>query len=271
MDVEKYNDSAEIQHLIQLMLSQQKSNSLDIEIVRRIMDNVWDNMECDNQNLDWDKINAYYNHPIWLLNGLFKEQHEPSMRHRYAISDWIVEHNLKNIVDYGGGIGTLARLIASKDTSSVVDIFEPHPTEYAISKTASYPNVHFVNQINKKYDCLISTDVLEHVPDPLKLFSEMIEAVNIGGYLIIANNFYPVIKCHLPSTFHFRHTFKRFAQPMGLRLIGSCEGTHANIYVKRSDSSFNWSKIRKYERISRIMFPILETASFSVSTLKSRV
>ncbi|NKQ38651.1 MAG: hypothetical protein HF967_04130, partial [Methanosarcinales archaeon] len=55
------------------------------------MDRVWDNIGCDNLNLNCDKINQFYAHPIWLLNGLFIEQHELSMQHRDTISDWIVD------------------------------------------------------------------------------------------------------------------------------------------------------------------------------------
>ncbi|MDK2831286.1 MAG: hypothetical protein PWQ75_1038 [Methanolobus sp.] len=258
MNIEKLNDTAEIEKLINLMISNQNSELLDIEDMRKLIDKIWDDTGCDNQHLQWQKIEAFYNHPVWLLNGLFKEQHKPSMQHRHIISDWIVKNEIANVLDYGGGVGTLARLVASKNKLTTVDIFEPHPSEYAISKISDIPNVQYIDKINKKYDCIISTDVLEHVPDPLKLFSEMIEIVNEGGYLIIANNFYPTIKCHLPCTFHFRHTFKRFAQPMGLKLIGPCEGTHANIYIKLSDSPINWNKIRIYEHISKSIYPILE-------------
>jgi len=68
---------------------------------------------------------------------------------------------------------------------------------------------------------LIAIDVLEHVPDPLINFAEMIKSVKLSGYLVIANNFRPVIKCHLPQVFHFRYTFNQFAIMMGLEVIGA--------------------------------------------------
>ena len=240
-----------------------------IEDIYAAIDYIWNNIGCDNLHLNHGKLNQFYAHPIWLLNGLFIEQHELSMQHRDTISDWIVDKKFKNVLDFGGGFGTLARLISKKDSSSLVDIYEPYPNEYALLKVKNYSNICFIDHIDKKYDCLVSTDVLEHVPDPLKLFSEMIESVKMDGYLIIANNFYPVIKCHLPSTFHLRYTFKIFTQMMGLHSIGSCDGaSHAIIYQKKKNVVFDWQKIRKYERISQRIYPFLNAAHHFYSKTK---
>ena len=254
---------------IESMLSQSPHNPPHLEDVWQLMDNAWDEIGCDNKNLDWDKINQFYDHPVWLLNGLFQEHHELSMQHRNAISDWIVERNFNNVLDYGGGFGTLAHLISRKNSNISIDIYEPYPSEYAILRTKDYFNIHFISSIDKKYDCLVSTDVLEHVPDPLQLFSEMVESVKIDGYLIIANHFYPVIKCHLPSTFHLRHTFRIFAHIMGLRRIGPCKGSHATIYQKKKDIALDWEKINRYEQILWMIFPFLDTPYRIYTILKS--
>ena len=51
---------------------------------------------------------------------------------------------------------------------------------------------------DNQFDFVIASHVLEHVEDPLIVLSIMIDSVRINGYLVIANCFYPVIKCHLP-------------------------------------------------------------------------
>jgi len=224
-----------------------------------LMDMVWDEYCCDNKKLNWDKIDKFYSHPIWLLNGLFIEKHALSMQHRNAISDWISDNpSISKILDYGGGFGTLARLIANKNSSLLVDIYEPHPFDYSKQKISDYPKIRFVSNIKDKYDVLVSTDVLEHVPDPLKTFEKMILSVRNNGYLIIANNFFPVIKCHLPQTFHLRYTFNVFAKLMGLVIVGSLEGSHATIFTKRSDKPVNWSVVRLSKKISRGIYPMIE-------------
>jgi len=241
-----------------LLLREDKSLQTDLEQMWYLMDLIWDDFKCDNKNLNWENIGKFYSHPVWLLNGLFIEQHEVSMRHRHAISDWVVKKNFNNIVDYGGGFGTLARLIAQKDKKICMNIYEPHPSEFGLKRANEFENINIIDKLEENYDCLVCTDVLEHVPDPLHDFTNMIRSVKVGGYLVVANCFTPVIKCHLPQTFHLRYTFNIFAKLMGLEVIGLLEGSHATIYKKLEEKEINWNKIRFYEKISKLSFPIIE-------------
>jgi len=240
-----------------ILMRQNKKLLNDLDQMWYLMDLVWDDYKCDNKNLEFNKIGEFYFHPVWILNGLFIEQHNLSMNQRKAISDWIVKHSLKNIVDYGGGFGTLARLIAEKDENIDVHIYEPHPSNFGLKRASEFDNINIIEKLNSKYDCLVSTDVLEHVPDPLKDFSAMINSVKVGGYLVIANCFAPVIKCHLPQTFHLRYTFNQFAKILGLEIIGSLEGSHATIFKKVSRREVDVSSIRFYEKLSKVLFSII--------------
>ncbi len=250
----------EKQEILKLLNRENEDIKTELEQMWYLMDLVWDDYGCDNKKLDWREIGKFYSHPVWLLNGLFIEQHEVSMGHRHAISNWVVKNNFKNVVDYGGGFGTLARLIAEKDTSIKMNIYEPHPSEFGLKRASEFENIYIIDKLESSYDCLLSTDVLEHVPDPLSDFSNMIDSVKIDGYLIIANAFYPMIKCHLPQDFHFRYTFNMFAKMMGLEVVGNLEGSHATIFKKIETKELNWGKIRLYESLSKIAFPLLETA-----------
>ena len=243
---------------IEKLLKREKQGLDDLEQMWYLMDLIWDDCGCDNKKLNWKNIGRFYSHPVWLLNGLFIEQHDVSMGHRHAISDWIVINNLKNIVDYGGGFGTLARLVAKKDESINVNIYEPHPSEFGLKRASEFKNINIIGELSEGYDCLMSTDVLEHVPDPLNDFSKMIKSVKVGGHLVIANCFEPVVKCHLPQDFHFRYSFNMFAKIMGLEVVGILEGSHATILKKVEEVEPNWKKIRLYEKFSKVAFPIIE-------------
>jgi 2-polyprenyl-3-methyl-5-hydroxy-6-metoxy-1,4-benzoquinol methylase len=253
---------------IQRLLDLSPNSSIEIADLWKMMDIVWDEMECDNNNLDFEKMSNYYSHPIWTLNGLFIEQDDVSMKHREAIAGWIADKQIGSVLDYGGGFGTLARLIATKRKNITVDIHEPFPSQLATSRLTEHSNIKFVDAINNNYECLVCIDVLEHVPNPLELFEEMIKSVKIGGFVVIANCFYPEIKCHLPSTFHFRHTFNLFANAMGLQVIGRCAGSHAVIYRRISEKSLNRRMINQLEKLSKLTFPINEIFSFNLSFLK---
>ena len=241
-----------------LLIREDENITDDLEQMWYLMDLIWDDYGCNNKNLNWEDIGKFYFHPVWLLNGLFIEQHDVSMGHRHAISDWIIQNSFKNVVDYGGGFGTLARLVAQKNKNIKMNIYEPHPSEFGLKWVAEFENIHIIGKLESGYDCLMSTDVLEHVPDPLKDFAEMVKSVTMDGYLVIANCFYPVIACHLPQDFHFRYSFNQFAKMMGLEVVGILEGSHATIFKKVEEVEPNWKKIRFYEKLSRIAFPIIE-------------
>lgn len=251
-----------------LLSRQNRAITDDLEQVWYLMDLIWDDYNCNNKKLNWEHIGRFYSDPVWLLNGLFIEQDKVSMGHRHVISDWVVNKGFSNVVDYGGGFGTLARLVASKNAEIIIDIYEPHPSDFGTRRASQFNNINMLDKLSCNYDVLISTDVLEHVPDPLRDFSKMIDSVREGGYLIIANCFYPVIKCHLPQAFHFRYTFNIFARLLGLEVRGMIEGSHATIYKKNESKKVNWKTLRRIEHISRVSFPLIEPLISLLRTVK---
>lgn len=240
------------------LLLESENDPPQVEDIWKLMDMVWEQYGCDNDNLLPEKIIDFYNHPVWILNGLFIEQDAASMQHRQVISDWIVQKGMRTVLDYGGGFGTLAKLIGEKNPMIKVDIYEPHPSNFALKKTHNYPNINFISSISKEYDCLVSTDVLEHVPDPLSELYEMQSVVKDSGYLILANCFYPVMHCHLPANFHLRYTFNLIAKVMGLEVVGVIQDNCATIFRKKYMPHVNWSKLKIVEAFSKFICPWIE-------------
>ena len=249
--------STEKTEIEKLLSRENNSLSDDLEQMWYLMNLIWGDCHCDNKKLNWENIGRFYSHPVWLLNGLYIEQDNVSMGHRHAISDWVIKKGFSKVVDYGGGFGTLARLIAEKNVQIQVDIYEPHPSEFGLKRAEQFNNIKMVDNLGAEYECLLSTDVLEHVPDPLADFSKMIDSVQVGGYLIIANCFYPVIKCHLPHDFHFRYSFNLFAKIMGLKVEGVLESSHATIFKKIENKKVNWYLVRSIEFVSKSSFPVI--------------
>jgi 2-polyprenyl-6-hydroxyphenyl methylase/3-demethylubiquinone-9 3-methyltransferase len=243
------------------LLNKISNNPLLIEDIWYLMDFSWDKHACDSKNIDSSALGKFYSDPVWVLNGMWIEQDDVSMKHRIAVRDALLDNpGVKKILDYGGGFGTVARLIAEKRNDIQVDILEPFPSEYSKKKNAEFGNIKFVNDISKGYyDFLISMDVLEHVINPIDLLLEINQSVKKDGILVIANCFYPVIKCHLPQNFHFRYTFRLFARMMGLKFIGACRGAeHALIYKKVDENPcLNMYLVKFLERVSRSLFPVM--------------
>lgn len=253
----------EIERLLKVKVPE---NLSDLERMWYLIDLVWDEMECEKDGkLDWKKVKDFYKHPVWILNGLFIEQDEISMKYRQAIVNWLLDRGITKILDYGGGFGTLGRLIASKCSSCVVDIYEPYPSDLAMEKSKPYSNLRFVSNLDEKYsyyDCVISLDVLEHLDDPIETLIHMKKLVRDDGFLLIGNNFYPVIKCHLKKNFHFRYTFDLVSRVIGLRVIGRLDTSYIKIYRNTSvvpEGRIAWARL--IEKISILVFPLLENVA----------
>ena len=86
----------------------------------------------------------------------------------------------------------------------------------------------------------------------------MIKSVKIDGYLVIANCFNSVIKCHLPQIFHLKYTLNQFVKILWLDGTGLFEDSYATIYKKVVDVNL-FAKNKLYEKLSKIIFSTIET------------
>lgn len=221
-----------------------------------LMDQAWDRCGCNNRSPEPDRLATFYSDPVWLLNGMFIEQHDVSMGHRQAITAAVAALAPERVLDFGGGFGTLARLLAKALPNAEVAICEPYPPRHGIESCRPFANIHFIPELpSQSVDVLVSTDVLEHVPDPLSLLAAMVDAVRPGGHLLIANCFYPEIACHLPCTFHLRYSFDDFCQALGLEVLGPCGGSHATMFCRTQLLEPNWALLRAKERRSQNLLP----------------
>ena len=225
-----------------------------VEWVWAEMDRVWDDCGLDNSKPFCEQdIGSFYGHPVWIMNGLFTEKDDVSMEHRKSITKYLKQHDLFNVADYGGGSGVLAGQIALYFENAKVEIVEPYATEFFKQKLSCHSSVSFVdNYSHDSYDCILAQDVLEHVENPIETAFQMATHIRQGGYVIFANCFYPVIKCHLPSTFYLRHTFKWVMGKMGLTYIGLVPGAeHALIFQK--NQTLVLDKAISYARKVKVM------------------
>lgn len=86
---------------------------------------------------------------------------------------------------------------------------------------------------NKFYDVVISTEVFEHLKNPLEVFNLLISRLNQNGYLIIMTNFHPkneddflnwwYVRDPTHITFYSKNTFEYIANKFKLKIIKSNE------------------------------------------------
>ncbi len=270
IDPNQYSLTSAERRAIEQQLAQVGSRPT-LEQLWSLMDQAWDRCGCDNRNPDPDHLARFYSDSVWLLNGMFIEQHDVSMGHRQAITTEVAALAPERVLDFGGGFGTLARLLATALPNADVAICEPYPPRHGIESCKPFTNIRFIPELtSQSVDVLVSTDVLEHVPDPLALLAAMVDAVRPGGHLLIANCFYPVIACHLPCTFHLRYSFDAFCKALGLEVLGPCEGSHATIYRRAQVLAPDWPRLRAMEQRSQRLFPWREWRSRHITPWRTR-
>jgi len=224
-----------------------------LEQVWAVMDEPWRALGCDPEVMD-ERIGAYYSHPVWLLNGLFIEQHKQSIQNREGFRDWVVKQKPKRVAEFGGGFGGLARMIGDALPTVEVEVIEPHPHPVAIARAEKTRNVRYKAELSGDYDIIIATDVFEHVPDPLQLVAETARYLTMGGQFMIANCFHPVIRCHLPQLFHFRYSWDYALEAIGL------EPEQLVVYGRafKLRGALNLNLARQVERRSRVIWYVTQ-------------
>jgi 2-polyprenyl-3-methyl-5-hydroxy-6-metoxy-1,4-benzoquinol methylase len=191
------------------------------------------------------------------MNGIFTSMDPVSVAHREAIARYLSMARVKNIADYGGGFGKLSQAIIHTIPDSTVTIIDPYSSQVVIGMLKEDTRLLFTQSLHLDfYDAAIAQDVLEHVEDPVSLASQIASTVCPNGIVIFANCFYPLIKCHLPSTFHLRHTFCWVMTALGLKYVGQINGAEHSLVFKRV-RQLNFSRARCAEQISRIFGPAL--------------
>lgn len=158
--------------------------------------------ECLDCNLLWlnveptDKQLSKYYDDYWGQTYIaHRESYEPGLRERHShllkprglsklVEDLVLEYlNPKNILDIGGGTGIETAFRLQKP----IDIFE-------VAEMPVSDGCVRVDKISKKYDLVILSHVLEHVPSPQSLLSFAISACSDNSLVYIeipdeANNY----------------------------------------------------------------------------------
>ena len=251
INAERYRPQAPLPPELDAMITL-ISNEPTLEQIWRTMDFVWQSLGCENR--DPGSIQKFYAHPVWLLNGLFIEQHELSLENRRQMVEYIIPLQPARIADYGGGFGTLARMLCEQLPQAAIEIVEPFHSALARQLAEPFKNLAYVPRLTGAYDLIIATDVLEHVSDPLQLVELLANHLSPDGQLLLANCFYPVILCHLPETFHFRYSFTLLLDRMNLKKIGTV--SYATVYASTGNNNITRA-VRMLEVCSRLCFPIL--------------
>lgn len=157
-------------------------------------------------------------------------------------------------------------------SDSNVTVIEPYHSDYGAARLRDDSMIAVKEELPKcAFDAVIAQDVLEHVEAPVNLAWDISQSVKKGGLIIFANCFFPYIKCHLPSTFHLRHTFPWVMKKMGLQYQGVIKGAyHAQVFIKKRELDLN-AALHAEESSKRVGVLLNNRFSTLVSKIKRRL
>ena len=235
------------------------------------LDRVWDESLSRHGKLLSEHFFAeYYTHPVWCLNSVFSGVDPTSVRIREALIDFINSLRLTTVADMGGGYGVFLKMLKKRLPEIRAILCEPYISKQVETALRQRKIETSVN-IPLDADAYVFIDVLEHLARPLCYLSAVIKNAPLGSIFIFGNCFYPVIKCHLRSTFYLRHTFVVAARLMGLRYAGRVKGADY-IQVFRLDSHLEinpWIVAVLARTLSILVNPIVSMLNLIRQSMRS--
>ena len=138
----------------------------------------------------------------------------------------------------------------------LVDITDFH--QVVQSYLSPFSNIQVLSVPQPPYDAVISTEVLEHVPDPIQTVIEINQLLRIGGGFSGSWSFAPCIKCHLPQNFHLKRLMPWIIRSLGFGFYGferRSSGVYG--YIKQAEVTPKMIRqARRLEQLSRLPLPI---------------
>lgn len=241
--------------------TQEREKGITIQRLWQILDRAWDEMQVSSNQTDISQfLHNYYQHPVWLINAAFSESDENTISDRLAAVRLIAHTQPQKILDFGGGIGTVARLCSiALPNIQYIDLVDITDFRHTIQNyLKEFSNIRVLAYTEPPYDAIISTEVLEHLPDPIQTVIEMNKLLRIGGSFAASWSFGSGIKCHLPQNFHLKRLMPWIIRSLGFGFYGfERRGSGVYGYVKHADITPSMiGQARRLEQFSRLPLPL---------------
>jgi len=249
------------QEAVKYLTHSEELHGINLLRLWEILDKAWDeSLEINKNTLDLSIfLHEYYQHPAWLINAVYSESSPETINDRMAAVRLITHVYPRKILDFGGGIGTVSRLcsinIPQAENIDLVDITEFRHT--IMQHLSDFPNIRVLEKPEPLYDAVISTEVLEHLIDPIEAVVEINRLLRIGGAFAVSWSIVPVIKCHLPQNFHLQELMLWIIRSLGFSFYGfERRGSTVYSFIKNSEVTPKMMKTaRLIELFSKLPIP----------------
>lgn len=142
-----------------------------------------------------DEVNKFYMKTDSYIYELMAANHiVQTLYSYYVLINKIKDLNIKTIVDYGAGAGTLSILFKKLGYNVIYADLPGKTFDFAKFRFEKRElDIKMINLLeddlsDEDFDCILSTEVVEHVVDPKKLIKTFSKYLDVGEYLIVSES-----------------------------------------------------------------------------------
>ena len=223
-----------------------------------------------------DKLNFFYKNvyravgrpPYWMTDNYedLKRYYleDRNLNYLLYITTLVDLSKIKNLYDFGGGYGDLGFLLKKKFSNLKLFCTENDEFCKKVLQERGYTNFENLQDINTKFDLIITTHSLEHLSDT-NIFSKFNEILNSNGFV-----FFEVPNC--PKEYF---QGRPYDSPHLLFYTSKSMHKIAEMYnmefVNFSYSSYSFNDDHKYQRESQNLYEELNNSKFSSAKIKEMI
>ncbi len=203
--------------------------------------NEWDKLKYSIENKK--DVEKFYKETISYILELTAANHQVETLFNYSIIiDLLKRLGVKTVFDYGAGIGTFLILANRYGMETTYADLHSETMNYAqkrlkdLNIISKFIELEYTDCIiPQDLECIICTEVMEHVFEPEKVIENFHKSLKLGGILIVSESFnYSERFCtHIPiHKGKGNQKFLDFLKDMGFKQLNIGFNIHPTIHIK---------------------------------------
>jgi hypothetical protein len=205
--------------------------------------------------------------PPYLVSENYEDQikhylEDKNLSYLLYLTTLIDVRKIENFYDFGSGDGDLGYALKKKFPQLNLFCSEGDSQCEKILKDRGYVNYKDLNEINKKFDLIVTTHSLEHLSDINSIFFKFKEMLNPNGFI-----FFEVPHC--PEEYWKGRPYDGphllFYTKKSIEILAE---KHGFKFLNCSNSAYTFSEDHRYQRDSQDLYHKGKSSLFSLSKIK---
>ena len=190
----------------------------------KVTEDEWNSMKIDQNDID-EVMGFYAQTENYMPELTIVASTEDKQKLGRFVIGYCLKNNIKNVVDYGCGVGQVSIVGALNGLNMTAVDIEGKTFEFTKWKFKKYglnvKTIEIKNEtpLKEKYDAITCFEVLQHVPDVEKTLEHFHESLNENGLLLITRRFIGNYSLALKKNEKYENIFEDVVKNKGFQLV----------------------------------------------------